>query len=84
MDDILYTQSMLEPRGAVPSIVPCVFPAGTCRGDPRHPGKQVRPTFADVAWGSVLPLLASYTVQLTADTRLAARAAGGAADYVAL
>ena len=28
VDDMLFTQSMLNPEGAVPTIVPCIFPQG--------------------------------------------------------
>ena len=83
VDDILFMQSMLEPAGMVPTIVPCIF-SPICRNDPRHSGNKPRATFADVAWGSVLPLLGSYTAKLTGDDRLASRAAVGAGTYVSL
>jgi hypothetical protein len=85
VDDILFTQSMLEPAGAMPTIVPCIFPNGACRGDPRHPsGRPPRESFADVAWGSVLPLLGAYTARLTGDKRFVSRVAAGASAYVSL
>jgi hypothetical protein len=40
--------------------------------------------YADVAWGSSLPLLAAYTAMLTGDARFAARASVGASAYVQL
>ena len=85
VDDMLFTQSMLNPEGAVPTIVPCIFPQGSCNHDPRHPlGFKGRSTFADVAWGSALPLLGAFTAKLTADARFASRVAEGAAAYVRL
>lgn len=84
VDDMLATQSMLSPAGAMPTIVPCIFPNGACRGDPRHPAGRPRESFADVAWGSVLPLLGAYTARLTGDKRFASRVASGAAMYVNL
>ena len=85
VDDMLFTQSMLTPLGAMPTIVPCIFPNGLCRGDPRHPaGRRTPESFADVAWGSVLPLLGAYTARLTGDHRFLARVAVGASAYVSL
>ena len=85
VDDMLFTQSMLTPLGAMPTIVPCIFPNGLCRGDPRHPaGRRTPESFADVAWGSVLPLLGAYTARLTGDHRFVARVAVGASAYVSL
>jgi hypothetical protein len=83
VDDMLYTQSMLEPKGAMSTIVPCIFVQGRCRNDPRT-GGQAHPSFADVAWGSVLPLLGACTAKLTGDRRFASRAALGASAYVDL
>ena len=82
VDDMLYTQSMLEPAGTMSTIVPCIFQP--CRNDPRHPGRTAPDIFADVAWGSALPLLAAYTAELTGDGRFASRAAVGAGAYVEL
>ena len=85
VDDMLLSQSMLLPAGAMPTIVPCVYSQGQCRDDPRMPPQWPgRPVKADVAWGSVLPLLAAHTAKLTSDARFAARAAAGAAAYVSL
>jgi hypothetical protein len=90
--DILCTQSLLEPTGTVPTMVPCIFDKGVpanpdryfCRGDPRLVHPESAPDIGDVAWGSVLPLLAKYAVDITGDARLAARSAQGAAAYVQL
>mgnify|MGYP001315923347 CR=1 FL=1 len=84
VDDMILTQSRLAPAGTMPSIVPCIFDTGSCRGDPRTGGGPGRPTFADVAWGSMLPLLGAYTANLTGDVRLAARLGPAAAAYVRL
>ena len=86
IDDMLFTQSMLEPVGTMPGIIPCVYSINgrACRNDPRAQGKPPAKTFTDVAWGSVLPILGAYTAAITGDTRLAARAAVGAAAYVEL
>jgi hypothetical protein len=83
VDDMLFTQSMLAPTGAMSTMVPCIFPNGQCRNDPRHPaGAHTPQVFADVAWGSVLPLLGAHTAKLTEDRRFASRVAVGAAAYV--
>ncbi len=90
LEDILFTQSLLEPAGTVPNIVPCIFDKGVpvdrffCRGDPRVTHPESVPDITDVAWGSVLPILAKYAVDITGDDRLAARSAEGAAAYVQL
>jgi hypothetical protein len=86
VDDQLFTQSMLAPLGAMSQIVPCIFSgAALCRNDPRkHAGFTPSDSFADVAWGSVLPLLGAYTAKLTGDARFASRAAAGASAYVSL
>ena len=85
IDDMLLTQSMLAPVGAMSTIVPCIFPKGLCRGDPRLPATRRQPeSFADVAWGSVLPLLGAYTARLTGDKRFISRVALGASAYVNL
>ena len=69
----------------MPTIVPCIFPNGLCRGDPRHSAARKPPeSFADVAWGSVLPLLGAYTARLTGDQRFVARVAAGASAYVSV
>jgi hypothetical protein len=73
-DDIIYTQSLLRPIGTVPDMVPCIFSHS-------HGGVT---SFADVAWGSALPIIASHTADLTLDQRFASRAAAAAASYVAL
>lgn len=84
VDDILFTQSQMEPAGTVPTIVPCVFNGNRCRNSPHGRGKPPQKDIADVAWGSILPLLGAYSAQLTGDARLARRAAVGSAAYVAL
>ena len=90
VDDMVFTQSMMQtdggPAGNMATIVPCIFEKGSCRGDPRVPRSHKRQDVvkADVAWGSVLPLLGAYTAELTGDARFAARVGVGAANYVAL
>lgn len=89
IDDIVFTQSMLQrdggPPGNMPTIVPCIFPK-ICRNDPRKP-PNFQPASvlkSDVAWGSVLPLVGVTAAKLTGDARLSSRAATGSAAYVAL
>lgn len=83
IDDMVLTQRMLEPVGTMPSIIPCIFDTGSCRNDPRT-SRSAPQTFTDVAWGSVLPLLAAYTANLTGDIRIATRSAPAAVAYVEL
>lgn len=91
IDDILYQQSVSSPAGTTPSIAPCIFSTGfACKNDPRAgkakfgSGEKESKSFADVAWGSVLPIVGAYTAALTGDSRFAVRAAQGAGAYVEL
>jgi hypothetical protein len=83
VEDMLFTQSMLGGQ-ALPTIVPCIYQKGACSYDPRTPKGKGKVPFADIAWGSILNLVGSYTAMLTDDARLGGRVAGGAANYAAL